>query len=67
MNIKEEEIMKLRAMLDRYAAQNGATSAESVYTQNCTLCLNSCTNGCTQSCYHYCDGNSGVCWNFRFR
>lgn len=63
MNIKEEEISKLKAMLDGYKAQHGTVSEEMVQTANCS----GCSNFCTYSCNTYCDGSSGMCWKLRYR
>jgi hypothetical protein len=64
MNINEQEVAKLRAMLESYKQKNGTValgSPESM-NMNCTYCTGTCNNFCTHSCDHYCNGNNDVCW-----
>jgi hypothetical protein len=65
MNIKEEEVLKLRAMLESYKQKNGTVAkgfVESLNSHDTTGCF-----GCTHSCWSHCDGNNGVCWEIDHR
>jgi hypothetical protein len=65
MNISEQEVSKLRGMLESYKQQQGTIamgSPESTNMSSCTSCTARCAFTCTDSCTTYCDGNSGYCW-----
>lgn len=65
MNINDQEVSKLRALLASYKQEHGTIAAGNAESTNCTTCSGSCDNFCTHACDHYCDGNSGSCWNSR--
>jgi hypothetical protein len=65
MNIDEQEVSKLRTLLESYKQQHGTIATGSPESTNCYTCSGSCDNFCTHSCSTYCDGNSGSCWNSR--
>lgn len=62
MNIADQEVSKLRALLESYKLQHGTIATGSSESTNCYTCSGSCNNFCTHYCDSYCDGNSGSCW-----
>jgi hypothetical protein len=67
LNIDDQEVLKLRALLESYKQQHGTIAigfAESTNTvlPGCATCSGQCCNSCTTTCVSYCDGNSGYCW-----
>lgn len=57
MNINEQEVLKLRTLLETYKKQHGTIATGSPESINCT-----CGASCTNSCETYCDGASSICW-----
>ncbi len=66
MDINEDIVSKLRAMLETYKEQHGTIATSAAESMNdCTSCYaNGCTGVCTHTCSGYCDGNGGgrICW-----
>jgi hypothetical protein len=62
MNINDQEVSKLRALLEAYKEEHGTIAMGSAESTNCATCSGSCDNFCTNSCRTHCDGNSGSCW-----
>jgi len=61
MNIDDQEVLKLRALLESYKQKHGTIATGAPESINCY-----CGANCTSSCSSYCDGNSGYCWNHHY-
>ena len=65
MNVNQDELAKLTAMLNSYKQKHGQIVMDNAPTMNCAGCSSRCGGSCTNSCTTYCDGSSGFCWRYK--
>ena len=70
MNLNENELYRLKAMLEDYKQSNGSVSITTGESINCSsscagYCSGTCKNFCIYTCVDNCGGTVSICWKRR--